>query len=280
MDAERLLLQQSIHETAVFKDLTHHAKTMINGMCCFLFEFTLACLVATGSKQYMQFPAVAPFLLFLVAFANAIGDASAELGCSVGSVVAQSAHEVEVSGCSSDVIALPDTGDDDFSPCCDIVTACYQICLAPKKQCDDLGKSCVTSLCKQTRERHGKCEAAKAVFAAKNSTVFDLRRFDLLRKASCACVGMTSVATRYVNQSRTILIRALSPMKVDERLTAIKTSLLRVAPENVSARGWRELLEVVRTAMKGLLRRSSENTKPNESKRQHQQRTPVDDDDL
>jgi hypothetical protein len=196
------------------------------------------------------------------------------IACPVGHIVAQSIADITVSGCSLDIVALPDAGADDFQPCCDIVTACYQVCQAPKTQCDKLGKTCVANLCKHSNEKKGKCDAAKASYLA-SANMFNINRFYAMRNVSCDCVAVAGAAGRYLRHAESILRRG-APKKAEERLASLQRSLLDVAPENVGSRGWRELLEIVRGTLKGLVRRPDSVTQGKGKKKSAN----ADDDDL
>jgi hypothetical protein len=179
-----------------------------------------------------------------------VDSAVVQLQCPVNQQIAQSAEEITVTGCRS-IVSFPDTRSDDFTPCCNVVTACYQICGVPKEDCDKLARNCAKGLCAVSLEppRFRNCDAGQK--ALLRSPLLRRDAYEAAQNRSCECVHDANVIGRYVQHARSVLERARTT-NAKERLNTLQRAMLGVEPSFAAKRGMRELVDVVKSNTKGL----------------------------
>lgn len=170
--------------------------------------------------------------------------------CDANQQVGQNKDEIRVNGCR-DIEGFPDTGSDDFTPCCNVVSACYRICHVQKNECDMLARKCAQSLCGATRERQGKCVGAQKVFQSSHL----LRRgtFEKLQNEHCGCVHGSEAAKVLVDHITQIVNRAVSrEANAKTIIGKAQHRILNLAPDEVAASGSKTLLDIVKSHTKGI----------------------------
>jgi hypothetical protein len=199
---------------------------------------TLACIVAVLSASADAKVVDAP-----------LHDA---LTCADNELLAQSEKPIAVSACRA-IPDMPSTGADDFTTCCNAVSACYQVCGVAKSECDKLAKGCARALCAGSHEKNGTCDKGQRAFLG--SSLLRRSTFETVQESACECTVKQAVGMRYMEHIRPIIERAYGPSKPKEIHQATGKAqmiFMQTDMHDLPKAGRKQLLETIRAHLKGV----------------------------
>jgi secretory phospholipase A2 len=117
--------------------------------------------------------------------------------CHKGTTSVQSMLGLESNGCTGADFLQMD-GKEDFTYCCDIHDACYQLCGMARKKCDEDFKKCMNNMCTTTFSGNEKCKGVANMYYFATSALGQTF-FEDSQSKHCECVDMRAsiISERY-----------------------------------------------------------------------------------
>lgn len=121
------------------------------------------------------------------------------LDCEEGRVAVQVAHRpLESDGCSKPAF-LQVVGEEDFSPCCDLHDACYEVCGQTQRFCDQEFQRCMSRMCVSASNED--CPNAVAMYMTALA-IFGGHAFDESQQTYCVCVESARAKDQWIQVAR------------------------------------------------------------------------------
>ena len=155
--------------------------------------------------------------------------------CHQGMTSLQSRNHLQSNGCTgADFVKI--SGQEDFTYCCDIHDACYQICNMSRKKCDADFKKCMNSMCDTIFHDNDECKSAANMYHLATSA-FGTTFYEDAQSNHCQCGDMRA---SNVVQHYTDLIKEFYKDNAPDQYH--KFDITRYSDYKSSAKKWANLL--------------------------------------
>lgn len=132
--------------------------------------------------------------------------------CPTNQVHVQNSRSVISNGCSKPSFIKVD-GEEDFTKCCDLHDACYEMCGSEKTYCDEDFKACMRKMCSTVYFQNGKCDSAADAYAI-GTMMFGHSGHLASQESHCECIDSTDSVDHYKNLIEKFY-RIHNPDKID-----------------------------------------------------------------